>query len=553
MRRWPEFSKRKWVGLTLSAVFIPLALLLFLQYRWLSHLAEASAVADNARLMNYLEAVVEKSDDFYKDQVRKALVFPDDYFEEPSSPKLIRRFKQDTPLGAKLLFATVYRERGRDISVVYDPRTRKATMPDDPAMKRAIQVATAPWKVLAAKGVCVTSTTPSVEERYPDNRIVTLPISLGEECRVVGVAGIVVDRDYFVENVLRDAIDEALPRFLTDDERWGVTVRDEKGRLVIGERNPTPVSEDEVSREFPLVFSDWSITLQNPRRTPEQVAKANFTLNLSMSVLLALALVGGVLWTVRMVSRELRLSQMKSDFVSNVSHELRTPLASIRVFAEFLRTGRVGDLAKAQEYGAYIETESRRLTGLVDNILDFSRIESGAKTYDLTTGDLRQVVSETVRSLQTSLDHRGITLGFDEVGEDFPMLDFDAGAVRQAIANLVDNAVKYSDGKPVTVTFARRDGAIVIDVRDRGIGISAEEQGKIFDRFHRVHTGLVHDVKGAGLGLSIVSHIMQAHGGRVGVESVRGEGSCFSLIFPLAKRARSVASAGDASSEGALA
>ncbi|HSS48150.1 MAG TPA: HAMP domain-containing sensor histidine kinase, partial [Thermoanaerobaculia bacterium] len=216
------------------------------------------------------------------------------------------------------------------------------------------------------------------------------------------------------------------------------------------------------------------------------------------------------------------------------SHELRTPLASIRVFAEFLRLGRVESPEKAREYGEYIETESRRLTQLINNILDFASIESGRKTYHFERCDVREVVCETLKTFGVRLRQSGFNIVLQGADVPLPPARIDSGAIAQSLSNLLDNAVKYSNGKKdVTVSLRRDDDWIVVSVTDQGIGIPRDEQRKIFDRFHRVSTGLVHDVKRSGLGLAIVSHIVEAHRGRVTVESRPGEGSTFSMHLPI--------------------
>jgi two-component system phosphate regulon sensor histidine kinase PhoR len=236
----------------------------------------------------------------------------------------------------------------------------------------------------------------------------------------------------------------------------------------------------------------------------------------------------------RIASREMKLSRMKNEFVSNVSHELRTPLASIRVFGEFLRLGRFDGADKAREYGDYIETESRRLTQLVNNILDFAGIESGRKTYRFERCDVREVVCQTLKTFEVRLRQSGFDIHVEGADVPLPPARIDAGAIAQSLSNLLDNAVKYSrDAGEITVSLRRQDDFIVIAVRDHGIGIPRDEQRKIFDRFHRVSTGLVHDVKGSGLGLAIVRHIVEAHRGRVTVESRPDEGSTFSIHLPV--------------------
>jgi two-component system phosphate regulon sensor histidine kinase PhoR len=229
----------------------------------------------------------------------------------------------------------------------------------------------------------------------------------------------------------------------------------------------------------------------------------------------------------------MRLSQMKSDFVSNVSHELRTPLSSIRVFGEYMRLGRVQRHEKIVEYGQYIEAESSRLTQLINNILDFSRIESSQKKYRFEPLSIDECVAATVTAFAVPLQERGFSIAYYGPASPLPPVRADGDALTQALMNLLDNAVKYSGArKEIDVAVARHGAQVRITIADRGIGIAAAEQKKIFEKFYRVGSGLVHDVKGSGLGLAIVSHIVKAHGGRVEVESEPGEGSAFTIVLP---------------------
>jgi two-component system phosphate regulon sensor histidine kinase PhoR len=255
-------------------------------------------------------------------------------------------------------------------------------------------------------------------------------------------------------------------------------------------------------------------------------------MNLSLGAAMTLFLIGGIALTLRTAARAMKLSQMKSDFVSNVSHELRTPLASIRVFGEFLKLGRVKDTAKMREYGEYIETESRRLTQLINNILDFSRIESGQKSYHFYSTDICELVADTLKVFEVRLKQDEFTIHF-EATANLPRVAVDADAMTQALVNLLDNAVKYSGAaRDITLRLDQRDEWVTIAVSDNGVGIPEEDQEKVFERFHRVSTGLVHDVKGSGLGLAIVKHIIEAHSGKVAVESHPGRGATFTIHLP---------------------
>jgi signal transduction histidine kinase len=311
-------------------------------------------------------------------------------------------------------------------------------------------------------------------------------------------------------------------------------VKDGGGRLLIGDDHPAPPGEV-VTRRFPFVFADWILILHNHRSTPERLARINFFLNAGLLLMLGALLVFGIVLALRTADRAIRLSAMKSDFVSNVSHELRTPLASIRVFAELMRLGRVQSADKVREYGDFIERESRRLSRLIENILDFSRIESGRKTYNFAPADMKQVVEGVLQSFEVHLKHNGFTARLEVPQGDLPKVIADPDALGQAVHNLLDNAVKYSgEARTIEVALASSPTGdeVTIAVRDHGIGIARPEQAKIFDRFHRISTGLVHEVKGSGLGLSLVHHIMTVHGGTVTVESAPGKGSTFTLRLP---------------------
>jgi signal transduction histidine kinase len=248
---------------------------------------------------------------------------------------------------------------------------------------------------------------------------------------------------------------------------------------------------------------------------------------IDLMLLAGLALV----WT--NVRRELKLSRLKSDFVANVSHELKTPLALIRLFAETLELDRVPSEDKKRQYHRIINKESRRLTQLINNILDFSRIEAGRKEYRFVRADLAAVVRDVVDAYRFQIEQHGFTLSVD-VAEDLPEMELDPEAMSQALINLLNNAIKYSpDEKAIAVSVRRGGDRVLVSVRDRGIGIPKAEQRRIFEKFYRVETSVVHTTKGSGLGLALVQHITEAHGGKVEVESAPGVGSTFTLSLPV--------------------
>src|SRR5215217_6809056 len=250
---------------------------------------------------------------------------------------------------------------------------------------------------------------------------------------------------------------------------------------------------------------------------------------------LSVLMIGGLVLTYRSVNKQVALARLKSDFVSNVSHELRTPLALIRLYAETLELGRITTEGKKHEYYSIIRKESERLSALINNILDFSRIEAGAKEYDFRDTDIAELVRNTLDSYRFQIEQQGFALE-EQIDPGIPKMKVDREAIARALVNLVNNALKYSDNEKFLGVKLYRDNAVLkLEVSDRGIGIERNEQSRIFEKFYRTCDPLVHNTKGSGLGLSLVRHITHAHGGQVEVESTPGRGSKFTLSLPLAQ------------------
>ncbi len=241
----------------------------------------------------------------------------------------------------------------------------------------------------------------------------------------------------------------------------------------------------------------------------------------------------GAYFVWRDVRRELRLAELRSQFVSSVTHELKTPLTAIRMFAETLQMGRSTDPQMQAEYLETIVNESERLTRLVDNVLNFSKIEQGKKIYRPQPASLAEVVRAAARAMRYPLAQQGFELRVDAADELAPVR-VDPDALQQAILNLLTNAMKYSGhSRRIDLRLRTQDGQAVIQVSDRGLGIAPADQARIFEKFYRVPTRENQLIPGTGLGLTLVEHIARAHGGRVSVESAPGEGSTFSIHLPL--------------------
>jgi signal transduction histidine kinase len=275
----------------------------------------------------------------------------------------------------------------------------------------------------------------------------------------------------------------------------------------------------------------WSI--KYPGKTIADISAKFLRFNYAVLGALSLLMIGGILLTYRNISREMNLARLKSDFVANVSHELRTPLALIRLYAETLEFGRVNAKEKYQEYFRIIREESERLSALINNILDFSRIEAGRKEYEFKETDLPELVRSTLDSYRFQIEQNGFA--FEEnISSDIPPVNVDREAIARSLLNLVNNALKYSmDQKYIGVSLYRANDSVKLEVCDHGIGIPPCEQEKVFEKFYRCGDPLVHNVKGSGLGLSLVRHVVRAHGGDVEGESIPEKGSKFTIRLPL--------------------
>jgi signal transduction histidine kinase len=248
-------------------------------------------------------------------------------------------------------------------------------------------------------------------------------------------------------------------------------------------------------------------------------------------------LIGSVLlagyFLFRDVQRESDTALMRSNFVASVSHELKTPLTSIRAHAETLLMGRAGDAAATDDYLRTIVSESDRLGRLVESVLDFSRIEQGRKTYRMQPVRLDDIVRVAARTMDYPLSQLGFTLTITSDGTD-PVLRGDPEALTQAILNLLSNAMKYSGGaRQIDIRIGTRGDDAFVDVVDHGIGIPKDDHSRIFERFHRVQSAETAGIAGTGLGLALALHAVEAHRGRIAVESDPGRGSTFSVRIPL--------------------
>jgi len=256
----------------------------------------------------------------------------------------------------------------------------------------------------------------------------------------------------------------------------------------------------------------------------------------TLIVALVATTVLGTAATLAVLNREARLAKLQTDFVNKVSHDLRTPLTSIRMFVETLQMGRLrDDPARQGEALAIIAEEVARLSTLISRLLDWARMEAGRRTYSFEACDVEAVVEEALSALDAQLLHHPAEV-IRDVPDGLPRVRADRGAVGDALLNLLQNAHKYTGpDKKITVSARTAGPNVLLTVTDNGPGIPVPDQKRIFEKFYRAKDPLFRSIEGSGLGLSIVKHIAQAHGGSVTVQSQPGHGAAFTIALPAAQ------------------
>src|SRR5215510_4724025 len=356
MQRFKRLLHKHALMVGLVAVAIPLLASFWLQYRSLSELESTLPIARRVIMRRYLSEISDKVIAHYKQMAEDTLNvpqaafshrYPDPDFDIDAAmdfEQISAHFRNHPFNGARLFFTGI-------ISGETSPTTAtvKFFNPASSSFRHvasreewwAAHAAAASWIAMTLVEAIPKTVRLTVDERDPNNRIIVKPI-LDEQSRVVGVAGMFLDEKIFINDYLAPAIKETLPQSFDDYRDVVVTIVDMKhDHELVFANQPFEGQKYDVGSPIPFIFTDWYLGIRMRNMTQEQWSRRNFFINLSYSAMTALILIGGIVMALRAASRAMKLSQMKADFVSNVSHELRTPLASIRVFGEFLRLGRV--------------------------------------------------------------------------------------------------------------------------------------------------------------------------------------------------------------------
>ncbi len=312
-----------------------------------------------------------------------------------------------------------------------------------------------------------------------------------------------------------------------------IVVTHQKTQKVIASSLLNTVPDQVVKEQSIWWLPDYVLGIQPQGISISDLAQKRASQNISLLLLVDVLLIFGAWLFYRNVKRELHLAKVKSDFVSNVSHEIRTPLALISMYTETLQLGRLKEESKRQKYYSIIFRETQRLSGIVNNILNFSKIESGRQKLNSSSSYINEIVETVANNYDYHLKEKGFDLTL-KLDDQLDFITIDHQAITECIINLLDNAIKYSaETKQIGIATGQTSTHQFVEITDKGIGISAKDQKHIFDKFYRVTKGaLAHHAKGSGLGLSIVMHLVNAHKGKIEVSSKEGQGSTFRILLP---------------------
>jgi len=516
-----------------SAVATVVVLLMLIMQLRLLGLGNAKPITSGPTSMfNFASAAAKDIDGFYRALAERTLNIPPSPL--PTDSAMLRHWRESHLEGIRLLFSIRFDRGGNPRITFYNPQHdfSQENPPDRDAY--SVREVCTPWIEMYRHNISLTDSSLRVVEQNREAPVVLKPI-IDPANRLQGLVGLVPDSRFLAERLIPRIIQQNIERFFPIIGREDVIVSAADGKqrqIYLNEAGKGLGSE--ISRPLSFAFTGWEVKIQNRTRPPLQWSRQQYALALLLTILATIIIVTGIFLMLKANLRAMSLSRMKAAFAANVSHELRTPLCSIRVFAEFLKLGRITEIEQVRKYGEHIESESQRLTHLIGQILDFSAMESGRQQYHPERTDLNQLVAETMGAVEPELLQNGFHINYQTTPEPLPSVMIDKDAISEVLINILDNAAKYSTlHKEVSIRLAHERGFITLAVTDCGIGLSQEHKEKIFDEFYRVNNGLVHNVRGNGLGLAIAKRIVAFHRGKITVESEPGQGSTFTVFIPV--------------------
>ena len=544
-----SLSLRKKLTILVSiGVFLPLLLLTYLQYRSLAELQNKTKGAFKDNMRQGLTAVEHQMKQRLEQVAAQTLVPIDSiHISSPEAAAELEKYfadvKRSHPEIQEIFTFTYRRGKQEANSYAYADKFVRVSEAGFTSTQSDIQSLFDRSRMAQGfidgnrKYLFVDNTCPTCPPSMRQGAYLFYPLKdlRGE---LSGFAGVLLNENFVSNELIAGSVGKTVSAYhgnTASASTIAFTVSDENQRVLFA--NAAAPYGHFFESNFDPPFSNWKAAVGLKNANLDDLARDSFLHSAGATLLVVVFLLAGIALTIRATDREARLAQTKSNFVANVSHELKTPLSLLSLFSEILELGRVKNEEKRIEYYRIIRHESQRLNKMIDNILDFSKIEAGRKTYAFAEGDIAEVIENVLSNYRYQI----VNSGFDiqtNIQPDLPSVLIDRDAMAQAVSNLLDNAIKYSgEVKELSIKTEMLGTNLSIEIADRGIGIPRAEQAKVFEKFYRVGNGLVHDVKGSGLGLSLVKHIIEAHNGTISVESDVDKGSRFTILLPLSRDA----------------
>ena len=468
--------------------------------------------------------------------------------KEESSPGILFSLYKQIREGAWLISQSVYDFYTSEIESILNTRLVNNNFPEIQKSYTEVKKQPSPYgQTLLFKDFLVSNVIPEIKEkisvsrsgneatreRFPGNAeddlfLVSYTILPGLKSARTFYGGFKWDPDLLRNRIIPKILEE-----LSKDSGLDFKIINENDQN-ISSGTDTLTSGESMALAFRIFPLPWKLLVSHPEiKALEKSARREiFFYGFLLTVIVALMLFGAVM-IARDISRESETNRLKTEFVNNISHELKTPLTLIRLYGETLQ--RKENLTNIEKKECYeiITKESERLSHLINNVLDFSRIDMGRKEFNLKMGYLQDVIRDTLESYRYHLEKKGFAIHKD-IAEDLPEMSFDGEAIASVLVNLLSNAMKFSPTeKEVEVKLFRDNGNAVLQVADKGTGISQKEIPKIFERFYQSENRVASEARGSGLGLTLVKHIIEAHRGTIEVESEIGKSSVFTVRIPL--------------------
>jgi len=563
MKHWNGVRKYRYLLIASAAIVVAIFVLLFMQYRSVIRTHEYSQKTIKANLELHLFEIAEEAKRGILDHATHVM---HGVGQQRLRERNIRSIEEALTRHAKRYpevedFYVVFFEGGREDETwralkfvrpdANDPNVQKhggipiGTMVEDSATSESLRRA---WQSIQKESqpTLYTAFDPSTPEGYPHQYFFHTVYELDRlerntPLKNIGLLVFSADPDQFPS---RNYLQNLVAKYQDRDKEVNGLI----GKLDYaitwnrGAENQDLISPNKISpilaRRFEdsdKLFPGLTFGISAPGIEAKASADEYAQSSIFLGLVAAIAAICGLALTWRAAKREMQVAQLRSDFLANISHELKTPLTAIRAFGDLIHSGRARKPERIREYGGIIKTESDRLTTLINNILEMSRLDRGVRKYRLEVGDLREAITDTVEIFRHSPEAAEFEI---DVKLSLQPIEtkFDEGAIRQAILNLLSNAVKYSgcnQKSRIEIALRCEANGAVIEVRDFGVGVSAEDQRNIFTPFHRSMNDEIQAKGGTGLGLAIVREVARGHGGDIMLESKLGEGSVFRLSLPL--------------------